>query len=217
MGRGGGAGAGRRRGGAGGGGRGSVGGGRQHPQQQHHGGDEGYYDVPVGEEEIARLHQSMQTSSRRHKSVAEQWRDTRLPHVALAALLETEVMTLWNTVSAEAFKWPVDTNLYPTYATLVPNPISLSDIRQKVVSYQYTSTRELLNDVERMARNAERFNGEAHAVSKSGRKLLTTLKNNLEHYQRIFGEQQDAFSVLEVQVAKLRAAQEAKRLATQQG
>eukprot|EP01033_Poteriospumella_lacustris_P010654 gene10653-7583_t len=171
--------------------------------------DDGGHDVQVGEEEVARLQQSM-TSSRRHKSPVEKIQNARLPHVTLAALLETEIMRLWTQPIAELFRWPVDTDKLPNYLSVVAQPIALSDMRHRAVSFQYSSARELTSDVAQMVGNAEAFNGRESPIAKNARKLLTTLQANLQHHATIFGPHGDVYALLEMLLAKQRAAADAK-------
>jgi hypothetical protein len=54
----------------------------------------------------------------------------RLPHVALAARFEKEIIGLWNSRFAGAFQYPVPRTIRGYYEK-IRNPISLLDIRNR--------------------------------------------------------------------------------------
>jgi transcription initiation factor TFIID subunit 1 len=123
--------------------------------------------------------------------------NTRVPRVSLAARLEEELMKLWNSKHSPAFLYPVNAMAVPGYYQRITDPICLTDIRDKVVSYQYERASAMQEDVDKMARNAEIFNGPAHAVTLAGKKLANMLQINLRHDREHLGAEHDQISYIE--------------------
>lgn len=146
----------------------------------------------------------MKSSSSRSVSVASQI-NYRTPRISFAARLEKEVLELWNLKGAKVFWFPVDRGLYPSYYTLIEHPISLMDIREKVVKYCYETAAALVADVELMASNAEKFNGKDHFVTSLGWKLVSHLKESLDHDRKHFGAEKDVIALMENAIRKKKA------------
>jgi bromodomain-containing factor 1 len=75
--------------------------------------------------------------------------------------------------AAGAFLTPVDhvaMNI-PTYPTLVPNPMDLSTIEDKLKHFQYKSPTDFWSDFNLMVENAVTFNGREHPVSHNAMNL----------------------------------------------
>jgi hypothetical protein len=62
--------------------------------------------------------------------------NSRIPRVSFAVRLEKEVMELWRTKLANVFWYPVNFMNAPGYYSRIQHPICLSDIREKIASYQ---------------------------------------------------------------------------------
>jgi hypothetical protein len=69
------------------------------------------------------------------------------------------------------------------------------------VKFQYSSTGEVLDDIELMVRNAEQYNGVDHPVARIAQGLYTGLKLALTHGRGSLGEK-DEFAQLEAAVRK---------------
>lgn len=75
--------------------------------------------------------------------------------------------------AAIPFLYPVDPvamNI-PTYTTIVPNPMDLSTIEDKLKNDRYSSANALWADMELMVENCNAFNGISHPVTQSGLNL----------------------------------------------
>ncbi len=121
----------------------------------------------------------------------------RLPRVCLAARLEKELMSLWKSKNAHFFWHPVDSNVLPTYYSRITNPVSLSDMRDKVSQLEYSTAQQLLEDMRLMADNAELFNGKANVVSVTAKRMLDQLTSSLAHDRTHFGSEKDSIALLE--------------------
>jgi hypothetical protein len=127
-------------------------------------------------------------SSKRSLSAQQSYLNPRLPRVSLAMKLEKEVMTIWGQKESELFRYPVDRSLYPDYYHRIVNPISLQDIREKCVSYQYESVEQFLRDFQLMHENSERYNRAEHIITKTAKKIFDNVKLNIEHEKEMFKE-----------------------------
>ncbi|KAM3955791.1 LOW QUALITY PROTEIN: bromodomain and WD repeat-containing protein [Aphomia sociella] len=83
----------------------------------------------------------------------------------------SQVMTL---SAAEPFVAPVDLQLYPSYARVVPYPIDLATIRARFENLFYRRVAAAQFDVRYLASNAEQFN-EPHAIIVRQARLITDL------------------------------------------
>ena len=113
----------------------------------------------------------------------------RLPHVAFAAMLETELVGLCSNKATPEFwmLWnPVPRNV-PGYHDVIKNPISLSDIRENIASYKYLTYGLFLSDLDLMIFNANVFNGEKSPLAKKAADVKLRLVSNLELKRNTLG------------------------------
>lgn len=150
------------------------------------------YGMDDDESEIVKR---MRTTKR--SNTAEYYQHSRIPRVSFAAKLEKELYVLWDSRDAEYFRFPVDLQNYPNYLSLVSTPISLNDIRHKIVRYEYETIEQFKADFALIVINSEKFNGRDHAVTKKAQNLYSNLLGSLEHDSKIFGVQNDPFRKLE--------------------
>ena len=123
--------------------------------------------------------------------------NNRVPRISFAVRLEEEVMKIWNNKHSIPFRVPVNAFDAPGYYQRVTDPICLTDIREKVVSYQYETAAALLEDFAKMVRNAEIYNGTAHYITTAANKLLNMLQINLRHDREHLGAEHDSIGIME--------------------
>mmetsp|Transcript_45235 Transcript_45235/g.79006 ORF Transcript_45235/g.79006 Transcript_45235/m.79006 type:complete len:1418 (-) Transcript_45235:87-4340(-) len=123
--------------------------------------------------------------------------NNRVPRISFAVRLEEEVMKIWNNKHSIPFRVPVNAFDAPGYYQRVTDPICLTDIREKIVSYQYETAAALLEDFARMVRNSEIYNGTAHYVTTAANKLLNMLQINLRHDREHLGAEHDSIGIME--------------------
>lgn len=127
-----------------------------------------------------------------------QW---RMPHVHFASKLENEFMKIWRKKTSEAFRYPVPREI-EGYHEMIKNPISLSDILNKIVSYQYYTVQAVIDDMELMMTNAETFNAPGSQIAIEAKGLYKDLKVALTHDLNTLGREKDEFTLLEQAIAK---------------
>jgi len=123
--------------------------------------------------------------------------NSRIPRVSFAVRLEKEVMELWRTKLANIFWYPVNFMDAPGYYTRIERPICLSDIREKIASYQYETAAALIDDVTLMARNSESYNGPNASITLLAFKLVEKLKTSLRHEIDHLGPELDSIHFTE--------------------
>lgn len=123
----------------------------------------------------------------------------RLPIVTLAGRFEKIILYIWSLPIARDFHYPVDPN-YNGYATIIKNPICLSDILNKNSRFLYESSSQLLDDFRLMSSNAEQFNGKNNPISENSRKLIDFLIEKLELYKKTLGADRDWIIQLEEKI-----------------
>jgi hypothetical protein len=111
----------------------------------------------------------------------------RMPHIALAATLEKELMIMWNVKKYYPFRYPVS-EAVPGYYQKIQNPISLFDIRNKLGENKYLTAKAFIDDLTLMAQNCELFNGPNHDLTKAAHSFVTQLVANLTHDLRNVGK-----------------------------
>ena len=121
----------------------------------------------------------------------------RVPRVTFAVRLEKALMELWNSKHAHIFHHPVDFQVAQNYYSMISKPICLSQIREKIVSYEYETAQAMLEDVALMVHNAETYNGREHIIAERARKLLKRLEDNLGHDRKHLGEDKDPIRKME--------------------
>ena len=118
--------------------------------------------------------------------------NSRIPRVSFAVRLEKEVMELWRTKLANVFWYPVNFMDAPGYYSRIQHPICLSDIREKIASYQYETAAALIDDVTLMASNSESYNGPNSSITLLAFKLVEKLKTSLRHELDHLGPELDS-------------------------
>ena len=118
--------------------------------------------------------------------------NSRIPRVSFAVRLEKEVMELWRTKLANVFWYPVNFMDAPGYYSRIEHPICLSDIREKIASYQYETAAALIDDVTLMASNSESYNGPNSSITLLAFKLVEKLKTSLRHELDHLGPELDS-------------------------
>jgi len=101
--------------------------------------------------------------------------------ISFAVRLEKEVMELWRTKMTNVFWYPVNFMDAPGYYSRIQHPICLSNIREKIASYQYETAAALIDDVTLMASNSESYNGPNSSITLLAFKLVEKLKTSLRH------------------------------------
>jgi hypothetical protein len=132
----------------------------------------------IEEREYDRYHKKSSTNSRQvrgagtysQRSTVSQQRHLRLPHVLLAANLEIILCSIWNKKIASLFRAPVDLVAYPDYSDFVKQPISLQEIRDKIVNFSYHTVEAFVNDLKLMVSNSSLYNREG-PITQNARKL----------------------------------------------
>lgn len=139
--------------------------------------------------------------SARSKKRSKIDRNCRLPRVELAARFEDDILSLWHKPKSAVFHFPVSRDVVGYY-DVIKNPISLMDIREKIAEYKYSTAKALLDDVQLMAENAEKFNGLNSDISKRANSLVHQLKESLNHDRIHFGAEGDTIKILEEAIQK---------------
>jgi hypothetical protein len=125
----------------------------------------------------------------------------RLPHVQFSAKLEKLLMEEYKKHYSFVFRTPVPQTI-PGYYDLISTPMCLSDMRDKLITFQYTSRDEFLADVELILKNSEKFNGIKSPITNNAKQLYDSCKLNLYHDLQFFGPEKDEFTLLENAIKK---------------
>ncbi|KAH3683584.1 hypothetical protein WICPIJ_005431 [Wickerhamomyces pijperi] len=72
--------------------------------------------------------------------------------------------------------------LYPDYYEIIPQPISLQEIKGKVASSIYNSTESFLADFDLLSSNAHSYNESSSIVAINARKILDFVKDQVEQF-----------------------------------
>ncbi|KAH9068733.1 hypothetical protein Ae201684P_004434 [Aphanomyces euteiches] len=80
------------------------------------------------------------------------------------------------------FNAPVDASMYPDYYRLVPEPMDLATIEDKLLNDEYDDKDLFIEDVELVWRNCFAYNGEDAPISASARKLAATFSRLVDNY-----------------------------------
>jgi hypothetical protein len=99
-------------------------------------------------------------------------RNSRLPHVLLASNLEMIWHSIFVKKDASWFRFPVDLTRYPDYTRYVQQPMSLQDIREKIVSYSYHTVEAFVNDLKLIVSNCAKYNREDNKLTQIAAKLV---------------------------------------------
>lgn len=80
------------------------------------------------------------------------------------------------------FNVPVDPEAQnlPTYYSIVTDPMDLGTVRDKLARGEYTSSRDLIQDIRLTFQNAKKFNPPTHFISNCATSLLKLLDTELE-------------------------------------
>jgi len=126
----------------------------------------------------------------------------RVPRISLAVRLEADLMEVWAMKIALPFRDPVREGQADKYYEVVTQPMCLSDMREKVVTYQYEGAAQVVADMELMASNASRYNGAEHKFTKDAHKLLKALRDKLTHERKYLGDNKDPIALMEEAIQK---------------
>lgn len=113
----------------------------------------------------------------------------RLPHVALAARFEREIMNLVRGKHTPEFwmLWNPVPNTVLTYYQYIAHPISLSDIRENIINFKYLSYKAFQIDLDLMVDNAIAYNGVGSKIALKAKDLRKRLTSALEHDRNQLG------------------------------
>lgn len=85
-------------------------------------------------------------------------------------------------IKTEFLKLP-SKKLYPDYYTRIENPISLEEIKEKIVSHEYRDTDEFVSDFRLMAENAAEYNMRESIIAQDAEKMYNLVKEQAEHFE----------------------------------
>ena len=113
----------------------------------------------------------------------------RLPHIAFAAILEAELMSICTPKASQEFwiLWNPVPRSYTQYYRLVSNPLSLSDIRENIAAFKYLSYKAFCDDLDLIIYNATLFNGPNSKITAKAKDVKSKLTKALELKRRTLG------------------------------
>lgn len=76
---------------------------------------------------------------------------------------------------AEHFNYPVDLEAFPTYAMVIPYPIDLNTIKERVANHYYRRVNSIQWDVRKIEQNAEKFNEKSSDIVRKASLLTEVL------------------------------------------
>ena len=128
----------------------------------------------------------------------------RMPHVAFAGLLESELMSLHSAKASKEFwmLWNPVPKSVPRYYEMIKDPISLSDVRENIASYKYLNYASFCYDLDLVVENAKVFNGESSSIAKKAFAIRKRICDNLEQKRRILGLEKCPLHNLEEAIKK---------------
>lgn len=108
-------------------------------------------------------------------------RRLRVPLGHLASHFEVVYYKILKTPESAYFRNPVDRTNCPDYYSLVKDPMDLKTILSKIESFEYTSTKEFIRDLDQIVRNSKIYNGDqsSSGITKCAAKLLSMAKDLL--------------------------------------
>ena len=89
------------------------------------------------------------------------------------------IQRLKNAPSAWPFLKPVDEKLYPSYRKIVPVPVDLSLVEQRVYGGEYLSIGDFIGDIQLMLQNCRSFNPEGNIYHETSIKFEKEFKHEL--------------------------------------
>jgi len=132
------------------------------------------------------------TSNRRERGSA---RD-RMPHVILADRFEQIRQVVEKRPNSQPFHKKVDKRAFPNYYEIISDPIDLQTIGIKNnPKYEYKTTDSFLADFELMKKNAAKFNGEKHHITKEANEIYKYVSNFISAHKETFLEMEHAVQV----------------------
>ena len=112
-------------------------------------------------------------------------------------------MDLWRVKHAFNYFWsPVSPMDAPGYYEKISQPISLSEIRNKIADYKYEKADELIADLTIMANNAELYNGANSPITTCGYRILEKMQDILTHERKHLGADKDPIAIMEDAIQK---------------
>ncbi|KAF0686536.1 Aste57867_21666 [Aphanomyces stellatus] len=84
--------------------------------------------------------------------------------------------------AATPFNAPVDADLYPDYYTLIPDPMDLATIEDKILGDEYDEMTFFVDDVQLVWKNCFAYNGEVAPIAAMARKLSATFDRLVHDY-----------------------------------
>ncbi|RHY85134.1 hypothetical protein DYB26_014400, partial [Aphanomyces astaci] len=86
--------------------------------------------------------------------------------------------------AAVPFNFPVDADMYPDYYTLIPEPMDLSTVEDKLLGDEYDAVDGFVDDVHLIWKNCFAYNGHAAPIAAMARKLSATFDRLVREYIR---------------------------------
>lgn len=87
-----------------------------------------------------------------------------------------------NNIDAWPFKDPVNPQEVPTYYDVIQDPITLTDIQDRVRMRRYRSLEALESDFKKLVNNCEKFNGPLNGFTKMAHAIWRALKRAVKHH-----------------------------------
>ncbi|XP_063632423.1 bromodomain and WD repeat-containing protein 3 [Cydia splendana] len=119
-----------------------------------------------------------------YKAEASEW-PPRGDRAAACRAIAHHLNLVMSLSAAEPFVAPVDLQLYPTYALVVPYPIDLSTIRSRFDHLFYRRAAAAQFDVRYLASNAERFNEPHSPIVRQARLITDLLLYIISHWREV--------------------------------
>ncbi|RHY29614.1 hypothetical protein DYB32_005999 [Aphanomyces invadans] len=84
--------------------------------------------------------------------------------------------------AAVPFNLPVDADMYPDYYTLIPEPMDLSTVEDKLLGDEYDGIELFVDDVQLIWKNCFAYNGHVAPIAAMARKLSATFDRLVREY-----------------------------------
>ena len=93
------------------------------------------------------------------------------PKVTMASMLTDIINELKSIPGSDAFLFPVNPKQVTDYYTIIRNPISMQEIKNKIAAYSYQLRKDFLDDIKLMFDNSRLYNGDNNMLTVTARQV----------------------------------------------
>ncbi|KAF1769961.1 hypothetical protein GCK72_001778 [Caenorhabditis remanei] len=108
------------------------------------------------------------------------------PKVTMASMLTDIINELKSIPGSDAFLFPVNPKQVTDYYTIIRNPISMQEIKNKIAAYSYQLRKDFLDDIKLMFDNSRLYNGDNNMLTVTARQMLQLAGKRMIEREEMF-------------------------------